>query len=280
MALHTNSSHVIEVDERFEVPASPDVVWQLLADPYAVVGCVPGAAIVGQADDGSLDTTLTVKFGPLSVGFQARAELDLDAAQRSGTLTARGKDKQGGARFQASATFFVAPAVDSSPAIADSPAPHAEVDSRAPRADADSPSPHVQAGADADSPSPYVHARADAESPSPHVHARADAESPSPHVHADATPPPADTRSSAPPAEGSAPAPETETGAPVSPAESGVTTAANALSVVVVNGEVDISGRLASMIEAGAGVIVKRMSSEFADCLRARCAAAAATSDR
>ena len=27
-----------------EVPAPAAVVWQLLADPYAVVGCVPGAA--------------------------------------------------------------------------------------------------------------------------------------------------------------------------------------------------------------------------------------------
>jgi carbon monoxide dehydrogenase subunit G len=249
---------VIEVDERFEVPASPDVVWQLLADPYAVVGCVPGAAIVGQADDGSLDTTLTVKFGPLSVGFQARAELNLDAARRSGTLTARGKDKQGGARFQASATFSVTPVIDGSPAGADSPVPPAKADSPAPRGNTDSSSPHF--GADATVP------HAETSSPAPH----AGAGTPAPHDGA-GTP--------APRAEAGTPALETETGAPASPVESGATTASSAVSVVVVNGEVEISGRLASMIEAGAGVIVKRMSSEFADCLRARCAAAAASSD-
>lgn len=151
---------MIEVDEQFEVAAPPSTVWRLLADPYAVVGCVPGAAIVSRGEDGTLDTTLMVKSGPLSVGFQAQANLELDEAAMRGKLSARGKDKQGGARFQASATFGVAE------------------------------------------------------------------------------------------------------------------TSSHAGSRVTMRGEVEISGRLASMIESGAGVVVKRMSSEFAACLRTRCASA------
>jgi carbon monoxide dehydrogenase subunit G len=146
---------VIEVDERFEVPAPPEAVWQLLADPRAVVGCVPGASITAQNDDGSLETSLTVKFGPLGVGFQSHAELELDHAQMRGKVTARGRDKQGGARFQASTTFAVSPAADGG-------------------------------------------------------------------------------------------------------------------SIVETRGEVEISGRLASMIEGGANLVVKRMASEFATCLRSR----------
>ncbi len=203
---------MIEVDERFDVPASPDVVWRLLADPYAVVGCVPGAAIVGQAEDGSLDTTLTVKFGPLSVGFQARAELQLDPSQHRGTLSARGKDKQGGARFQASATFSVAAA-----------------------APGDGPASAPRAASTASDAAPMDSSDSDA------------------RIAVSGT---------------------STSGDPSESDPSGTTAAT---SVVVVRGEVDISGRLASMIEAGAGVIVKRMSSEFADCLRARCAAAAAS---
>ena len=150
---------MIEIAERFDVSASPDQVWRILADPYAVVGCVPGASIISRADDGSLETALTVKFGPLSVAFQARAELELNEVTREGRITARGRDKQGGARFQASASFGVTPS---------------------------------------------------------------------------------------------------DTG-----------------SIVTTRGEVELSGRLASMIETGAGVVVKRMSAEFANCLRARCAAPA-----
>jgi uncharacterized protein len=158
--LDANGCRVIEVDERFEVAAPPTAVWQLLADPYAVVGCVPGASITSRADDGSLETTLSVKFGPVGVAFQAHAELELDPAAMQGRITARGRDKQGGARFTASAAFDVTPAGEG--------------------------------------------------------------------------------------------------------------------SVVTTHGEVNITGRLASMIEGGAQVVVKRMSNEFANCLRARCAGASA----
>ena len=99
---------MIEVDEQFEVPAPAGAVWQILADPYTVVECVPGAAIVASHDDGSFDTTLTVKFGPMGIAFQALAMLELDADSRTGRLSATGKDKQGGARFAATATFQVA----------------------------------------------------------------------------------------------------------------------------------------------------------------------------
>jgi carbon monoxide dehydrogenase subunit G len=146
---------VIEVSEQFEVAAPPLVVWGLLADPDAVVGCVPGAAIVGRQADGSLDTTLSVKFGPLRVAFQARAVLELETERMHGRLTARGKDNQGAARFQATASFDVAP--------------------------------HGQG------------------------------------------------------------------------------------ALVTLRAQVDITGRLASLIEGGANVVVKQMSSSFAECLSARC---------
>jgi carbon monoxide dehydrogenase subunit G len=151
---------VIEVDERFDVLATPKVVWDLLADPYAVVGCVPGAAIVARGDDGTLETTLSVKFGPLNVSFQALAVLELEPEKMRGRLYARGKDKLGGARFQATATFSVSDDVPSNG------------------------------------------------------------------------------------------------------------------SVVATHGEVDLSGRLAALIESGASAVVKRMSGDFATCLRARCAPA------
>src|SRR5579871_1106303 len=99
-ARQAGGPRMIEVDEKFEVAAPPVTVWQLLSDPQAVVGCVPGASIVSVNDDGSLETALTVKFGPIGVSFQAHAELELDEPAMQGRLTARGRDKQGGARFQ------------------------------------------------------------------------------------------------------------------------------------------------------------------------------------
>jgi hypothetical protein len=40
---------------------------------------------------------------------------------------------------------------------------------------------------------------------------------------------------------------------------------------VSIDGTVEVLGRLASLIEGGAGVVVRRMSGEFAERLAARC---------
>jgi carbon monoxide dehydrogenase subunit G len=99
---------MIEINEQFEVPsAAPSFVWNLLSDPHAVVGCVPGAALGEEHEDGSFDGSLTVKFGPARVTFRARIDLDLDQTAMSGRVTARGKDNQGGTRFKASMSFKV-----------------------------------------------------------------------------------------------------------------------------------------------------------------------------
>lgn len=100
---------MIEVHEQFDVPASPDRVWAVLSDPHAVVGCVPGASIVGQDEDGTLDTSVAVKFGPTRVTFRAKALLDLDEAARRGSISAQGKDSIGGTRMRSTATFGVTP---------------------------------------------------------------------------------------------------------------------------------------------------------------------------
>ncbi|HEY7322507.1 MAG TPA: SRPBCC domain-containing protein [Candidatus Binatia bacterium] len=45
-------------------------------------------------------------------------------------------------------------------------------------------------------------------------------------------------------------------------------------SAVPINAQVEISGRLASLVESGAAVVVKRMTGEFTERLAARCAKA------
>lgn len=100
---------MIEIHERFDVPAEPERVWAVLSDPHAVVGCVPGASIVGQADDGTLDAAVVVKFGPTRVSFRMAATLALDEAARRGSISAQGKDGIGGTRVRSTAGFGVTP---------------------------------------------------------------------------------------------------------------------------------------------------------------------------
>ena len=99
---------MIEINERIEVPsAAPRVVWDLLSDPKDVVNCVPGAVLGEAHEDGTFDGSMTVKFGPARVTFKAHIELDLDEANMTGKVTARGKDNQGGTRFRATMGFKV-----------------------------------------------------------------------------------------------------------------------------------------------------------------------------
>src|SRR4051812_42507633 len=151
---------MIEIHERFEVPASPERVWEIISDPYAVVSCVPGGSIAGQNPDGSLDARVLVKFGPTRVTFKVAVTLTLDQAAHQGHLTAQGRDNIGGTRMRSTATYGVTPG----------------------------------------------------------------------------------------------------------PTEAG--------SSVAIDGQVDVSGRLAPLIEGGANVVVKRMSADFARQLAAMCGAA------
>lgn len=98
---------MIEVSERIEVPAAAQVVWEVLSDPYAVVECVPGAAVGDRQEDGSYDATLTVKFGPAKVAFRARFTLELNPAQMSGQVASKARDNQGGTRVKTTMTFKV-----------------------------------------------------------------------------------------------------------------------------------------------------------------------------
>jgi len=103
---------MIEVNEQIEVASDPQTVWNLLSDPRAVVECLEGAALGERHEDGSYDASITVKFGPARVAFRATVALELDPAGRTGHVTSRGKDKQGGARFQTKMTFRVEDRVD------------------------------------------------------------------------------------------------------------------------------------------------------------------------
>ncbi|HEX5115562.1 MAG TPA: alpha/beta fold hydrolase [Pseudonocardiaceae bacterium] len=101
---------MIEINERFTVAAPPDQVYAVLSDPSAVVDCVEGAALGDSKDDGTFDVSITVKFGALRVRFAGKVGLELDPAELRGTVNARGKDGQGGTRFQATAAFQIEPA--------------------------------------------------------------------------------------------------------------------------------------------------------------------------
>ena len=63
-----------KIEERFEVQAPVDRVFQYLTDPKRVVECLPGAEVLEQKDDETFLGAIKVKVGPLSMSYKGQAK--------------------------------------------------------------------------------------------------------------------------------------------------------------------------------------------------------------
>lgn len=63
-----------KIEERFEVQAPVERVWQYLIDPKRVVHCLPGAELLEQKDDQTFLGAIKVKVGPLSMSYKGQAK--------------------------------------------------------------------------------------------------------------------------------------------------------------------------------------------------------------
>lgn len=63
-----------KIEERFEVQAPVERVWQYLIDPKRVVHCLPGAELLEQQDEQTFLGAIKVKVGPLSMSYKGHAK--------------------------------------------------------------------------------------------------------------------------------------------------------------------------------------------------------------
>lgn len=63
-----------KIEERFEVQAPVERVWQYLIDPQRVVQCLPGAELLELKDDGTFVGAIKVKVGPLSMSYKGQGK--------------------------------------------------------------------------------------------------------------------------------------------------------------------------------------------------------------
>jgi carbon monoxide dehydrogenase subunit G len=99
----------------FEVPASPDRVWELLLDVPRVVPCMPGAELTETVDDSHWKAKLQVKLGPVGLNFTADVErTEVDEAARRVVLAATARELRGRGGARATIRSSVAPEGDGS----------------------------------------------------------------------------------------------------------------------------------------------------------------------
>lgn len=86
----------VQLERSFALPGPADAAWAVLRDIDAVAACMPGAKITERIDDTHFKGTVSVKFGPATMGFRGDVEITaLDAASMTLRLVGKGTDTTG-----------------------------------------------------------------------------------------------------------------------------------------------------------------------------------------
>jgi carbon monoxide dehydrogenase subunit G len=100
-----------DIEQSFTIDQPIERVWDFFQDVPQVVTCMPGLEFTGSTGAASYGGKVRVKLGPIAAAFQGEATIvETDAAQRRARLEAKGIDRQGGNRAQASVTYELTPA--------------------------------------------------------------------------------------------------------------------------------------------------------------------------
>jgi carbon monoxide dehydrogenase subunit G len=98
------------VEERFEVPASPAVVWAFLLDPTRLAPCIPGCDGLEVVDARTYRLRLTVKVGFLATTQDVRMTVVEAEAPRRLVAEGRGEDTRLGSQVDVRTAVELAPA--------------------------------------------------------------------------------------------------------------------------------------------------------------------------
>ena len=97
----------MKISQEFVVARPPSVVWEFFQDVPSVAQCLPGAELLGQAEDGSYEGMLSAKMGPMTAIFEGTAVVTPDPESMSATIDGKGVDKKGGSRGQVKVTYAI-----------------------------------------------------------------------------------------------------------------------------------------------------------------------------
>ncbi|MCR8726491.1 xanthine dehydrogenase family Fe-S subunit [Frigidibacter sp. ROC022] len=89
----------------------PEKVWALFRDIRAVAPCVPGAVIEDVSGSG-FSGAMEIRFGPIRARFGGSGSFANDDADRSGTITGQGDDKNGRSKVRGELRYRVTPGQD------------------------------------------------------------------------------------------------------------------------------------------------------------------------
>ena len=96
------------IENEFTVQAPADEVYQLMLDVERVTPCIPGAEVLGSREDGGFDAKVSMKMGPMSMGYKGSvAVAEQDDEARRAVLSAKGAEQRGQGNAQAKMTMEI-----------------------------------------------------------------------------------------------------------------------------------------------------------------------------
>lgn len=86
----------MQFSNEFTAPAAPDEVFATLMDVRGVAGCLPGASIGDDMEDGGLEATVAVKVGPIRMSYGGTVHvIERDDAARTASMRVRAREQRG-----------------------------------------------------------------------------------------------------------------------------------------------------------------------------------------
>ncbi len=93
------------IDDSFAVDAPVERVWALLADIPKVATCIPNAALTEVVDQKTYRAKVSVKVGPVSVGYKATIYVEqFDQSTRTAAFRIEGDELRGRGGVKATVT--------------------------------------------------------------------------------------------------------------------------------------------------------------------------------
>lgn len=101
----------MEIETAFSVPAPPDATYAFLLDLERVAPCIPGGELGAVRPDGSYPAQVTVKLGPMRLGYEGTLRIATrDDAARTAVLAANANESRGSGTVQATMRMAVSAA--------------------------------------------------------------------------------------------------------------------------------------------------------------------------
>src|SRR5919109_1695046 len=95
-------------ENRFDVAAPIERVWETVLDVERVAPTVPGAQVLERTGDDAYKVAIRVKVGPMSMTYSGEVEItERDDAEHRAVMKARAKESRGQGTAAAGATMGV-----------------------------------------------------------------------------------------------------------------------------------------------------------------------------